>query len=347
MSRADEQVAAAAQRASAAATELEAQRKATAIATQALADARAARPAATVALVLRPETRGAAPTSTISIAPGSSTVPLDLQFESDGHGIIRSRAQESGKQSGRVAQRDGDGTARATSRSRIGRCTGGAPQVTALRAGSLRTAERHLTRIRRQLRIRGGASVMRGTLSFTPAAISTLVGLLLSNPVTPSDSSIVDARPWLCNQEALQVADIARAYAAAGDIDHALVYQRRADAALEQQLSVCVAIGSERQKLAFVRAAAERTDRTISLAPHAGTRQSERGLACGARAAAAQRPSPGCHGGSLRLGVAASRRPRQSTADGSTAGVERGSGEDCLRQHATRRSRRARVGCPA
>ena len=71
---------------------------------------------------------------------------------------------------------------------------------------------------------------MRGTLSFTPAAISTLVGLLLSNPVTPSDSSIVDARPWLCNQEALQVADIARAYAAAGDIDHALVYQRRADA---------------------------------------------------------------------------------------------------------------------
>ena len=94
---------------------------------------------------------------------------------------------------------------------------------------------------------------MRGTLSFTPAAISTLVGLLLSNPVTPRDSSIVDARPWLCNQEALHVADIARAYAAAGDIDHALVYQRRADAALEQQLSLCVAIGSERQKLAFVR----------------------------------------------------------------------------------------------
>ena len=107
---------------------------------------------------------------------------------------------------------------------------------------------------------------MRGTLSFTPAAISTLVGLLLSNLVTPADRSIVDARPCLCNQEALQVAgDIARAYAAAGDIDHALVYQRRADAVLEQQLSLCVAIGSERQKLAFVRAAAERTDRTISL----------------------------------------------------------------------------------
>lgn len=84
LSRADEQVAAAAQRANTAATELEAQRKATAIATQALADARVARPAATVALVLRPETRGAAPTSTISIAPGSATVPLDLQFESGG-----------------------------------------------------------------------------------------------------------------------------------------------------------------------------------------------------------------------------------------------------------------------
>lgn len=82
LTAAEEHAAATAQRASAMSVELEAQRKATAIATQALADARAARPAATVALVLRPETRGIGPTSIISIAAGSTTVPFDLQFES-------------------------------------------------------------------------------------------------------------------------------------------------------------------------------------------------------------------------------------------------------------------------
>jgi hypothetical protein len=80
----EQHAAATAQRASAIAAELEAQRKATAIATRALADARTARPAATVALVLRPETRGIGPTSIISIAAGSTTVPVDLQFDSRG-----------------------------------------------------------------------------------------------------------------------------------------------------------------------------------------------------------------------------------------------------------------------
>ena len=84
LTKAEEHAAAAAQRASAIAAELEAQRKATTNAAQALADARAARPAATVALVLRPETRGIGPTSIISIAPGSATVPFDLQFEATG-----------------------------------------------------------------------------------------------------------------------------------------------------------------------------------------------------------------------------------------------------------------------
>ena len=84
LTKAEEGAAATAQRAGAVAVELEAQRKATTIATQALADARAARPAATVALVLRPETRGIGPTSIISIAAGSTTVPVDLQFASTG-----------------------------------------------------------------------------------------------------------------------------------------------------------------------------------------------------------------------------------------------------------------------
>jgi CHAT domain-containing protein len=57
----------------------------------------------------------------------------------------------------------------------------------------------------------------------------------------------------------LVVGNIARTYAGAGDIDRALAFQRRADAILETQMGLYVASGSERQKLAFVRAEAERT----------------------------------------------------------------------------------------
>ena len=63
----------------------------------------------------------------------------------------------------------------------------------------------------------------------------------------------------------LAVGNIARVYAGMGDVEHALRYQRRADAILEMQMSLYLATGSERQKLAFVAAQAERTDRTISL----------------------------------------------------------------------------------
>jgi CHAT domain-containing protein len=61
------------------------------------------------------------------------------------------------------------------------------------------------------------------------------------------------------------VGHIARTYAEAGDVEHAVEFQRRADAILETQMGLYLASGSERQKLAFVRAEAERTDRTISL----------------------------------------------------------------------------------
>jgi len=63
----------------------------------------------------------------------------------------------------------------------------------------------------------------------------------------------------------LVTGNIARTYAGAGDIENALTFQRRADAILEMQLGLYVATGSERQKLAFVRNEADRTDRTISL----------------------------------------------------------------------------------
>ncbi|MEP7306513.1 MAG: CHAT domain-containing tetratricopeptide repeat protein [Acidobacteriota bacterium] len=63
----------------------------------------------------------------------------------------------------------------------------------------------------------------------------------------------------------LSVGNIAKTYAAQGDMANALVYQRRSDAIVEKQLTLNLAVGSERQKLAFVGNVSERTDRTISL----------------------------------------------------------------------------------
>jgi CHAT domain-containing protein/Tfp pilus assembly protein PilF len=63
----------------------------------------------------------------------------------------------------------------------------------------------------------------------------------------------------------LSVGNIAKTYAAAGDVANAIAYQRRADTILEKELALNIVVGSERQKLAFVRSVAERTDRTISL----------------------------------------------------------------------------------
>ena len=61
------------------------------------------------------------------------------------------------------------------------------------------------------------------------------------------------------------VGNIARTYAAVGDIANAIAYQRRADAIIEKQLTLNLALGSERQKLLILNGTAARTDRTISL----------------------------------------------------------------------------------
>jgi CHAT domain-containing protein/Tfp pilus assembly protein PilF len=63
----------------------------------------------------------------------------------------------------------------------------------------------------------------------------------------------------------LSVGNIAKTYAAIGDTANAIAYQRRTDAIVEKQLALNLAVGSERQKLLFVRGMSERTDRTISL----------------------------------------------------------------------------------
>jgi CHAT domain-containing protein/Tfp pilus assembly protein PilF len=63
----------------------------------------------------------------------------------------------------------------------------------------------------------------------------------------------------------LSVGNLARVNLAAGDVAKAIAFQRRADAILETQLALNLAIGSERQKLTFVSSMSFRTDRTISL----------------------------------------------------------------------------------
>jgi CHAT domain-containing protein len=63
----------------------------------------------------------------------------------------------------------------------------------------------------------------------------------------------------------LSLGNLARTYAGMGDVAHALEFQRRVDAAIETQLTLNLAIGSERQKLAFASSLADRTARTISL----------------------------------------------------------------------------------
>jgi CHAT domain-containing protein len=61
------------------------------------------------------------------------------------------------------------------------------------------------------------------------------------------------------------VSNIARTFAAAGDIGEAIAFERRAAEIVEKQLTLNLAVGSEREKLAFVRGNAARTDQTISL----------------------------------------------------------------------------------
>jgi CHAT domain-containing protein len=61
------------------------------------------------------------------------------------------------------------------------------------------------------------------------------------------------------------VGSIARIYTSLGDLTKAIAFTRRADAIVEKQLVLNMSAGSEREKLAFLRSVAERTDRTVSL----------------------------------------------------------------------------------
>jgi CHAT domain-containing protein len=79
----------------------------------------------------------------------------------------------------------------------------------------------------------------------------------------------------------LSLGNIANLYAVLGDTANALTFQTRVDERLERALALNLAIGSERQKLAYFNSLSERTDRTISL--HVNLAPSDR--AAGALAA--------------------------------------------------------------
>jgi CHAT domain-containing protein len=63
----------------------------------------------------------------------------------------------------------------------------------------------------------------------------------------------------------LSLANVTKNYAAVGDFENANRVQARLEAALERNIAFNLAIGSERQKLAFLDAVAQRTERAISL----------------------------------------------------------------------------------
>ena len=63
----------------------------------------------------------------------------------------------------------------------------------------------------------------------------------------------------------LSLGNIAKTYAAQGNIAEAIKFQSRVDAVIERNIEMNLAIGSERQKLSYLKSMAERTDRTISL----------------------------------------------------------------------------------
>jgi CHAT domain-containing protein len=62
----------------------------------------------------------------------------------------------------------------------------------------------------------------------------------------------------------LSLGNVARTYASMGDVENTVKFQTMTDEALEKNLAFNLAIGSERQKLAYFDSVSERTDRTIS-----------------------------------------------------------------------------------
>jgi CHAT domain-containing protein len=67
------------------------------------------------------------------------------------------------------------------------------------------------------------------------------------------------------NLTLISLGNIARTYASMRDVENSLKFQTLTDEAIEKNLALNLAAGSERQKLAYFDSLSERTDRTISL----------------------------------------------------------------------------------
>ena len=63
----------------------------------------------------------------------------------------------------------------------------------------------------------------------------------------------------------VSLGNIARTYAVLGDLPSAIKFESRMDAAIENDIEMNLAIGSEREKLDYLDTVSERTDRTLSL----------------------------------------------------------------------------------
>ncbi len=71
------------------------------------------------------------------------------------------------------------------------------------------------------------------------------------------------------------VGNMAQLYWDTDQVSQAIPFHRRADTIVEKQLELNLAVGSERQKLAFASSIAERTDRTLSLHLHGAPADAE------------------------------------------------------------------------
>jgi hypothetical protein len=88
----------------------------------------------------------------------------------------------------------------------------------------------------------------------------------------------------------VSLGNIARTYSAMGDITDAIKFQSLTDEAIERNLALNLAIGSERQKLTYFGTMADRTDRTVSLHAQLAPRDpSARKLSCSAKGACSTR----------------------------------------------------------
>ena len=90
-------------------------------------------------------------------------------------------------------------------------------------------------------------------------------GLALARPPERPKKGDLRQAPVGRSLTMMAVSNLARTYTLQGDTARALEYQARVDRILEKNIDLNLAIGSEREKLAYLDSISERTARTVSL----------------------------------------------------------------------------------